>query len=203
MVMSGRAATVIAALTLLVVANADSADSNGMFATKSVGTLDCQRYLDVSDYGERDFILFAGYLGGYITAYNQLTPETFDILPWQSIETLLVLLKNYCRQNSDHSIYLATAQMIQLLKPDKIEELSPLVEVRVDDQTLTIYQDTLRRVQDKLIELGYYDGASDGAFGPDTQGALEKYQADRELPPTGLPDQVTLFSLLSGLPPEE
>lgn len=49
----------------------------------------------------------------------------------------------------------------------------------------------LRRAQRLLRELGYYDGAIDGLYGPRTHRALRDYQLDHGLPVTGRLDEAT------------
>ncbi len=49
--------------------------------------------------------------------------------------------------------------------------------------------------QEELAALGYYDGAIDGAFGPMTSTALQRYQQDNGLAVTGRLDRNTRASL--------
>jgi hypothetical protein len=53
----------------------------------------------------------------------------------------------------------------------------------------------IRSVQAALRRLGIYSGQVDGILGPETQRAVEDYQAQNKLPLTGQPDQ-TLNALL-------
>ncbi len=53
----------------------------------------------------------------------------------------------------------------------------------------------LKFVQEKLNELNYYDGESDGFFGAKTSAAIVKYQEDKNLKKTGTWDLVTLNEL--------
>lgn len=56
-----------------------------------------------------------------------------------------------------------------------------------------------RRVQAALRELGYYDGAVDGVFGPETRAAIRRYQHEIDASMTGTltPDEAT--RLVAGL----
>ncbi|MDD5198896.1 MAG: peptidoglycan-binding domain-containing protein [Terrimicrobiaceae bacterium] len=56
-------------------------------------------------------------------------------------------------------------------------------------------QATLVRIQAQLARLGYYRGEVDGAFGPLTSSAIQRYQADYGLPVTGRLDRRTLVTL--------
>lgn len=49
--------------------------------------------------------------------------------------------------------------------------------------------------QQELAGLGYYGGAIDGAFGPQTSYALQRYQRDYGLPVTGRLDRPTRANL--------
>lgn len=53
----------------------------------------------------------------------------------------------------------------------------------------------LRESQQQLKSLGYYDGAVDGLWGPETQAAVERYQRERGLSATGRIDSPTRASL--------
>jgi peptidoglycan hydrolase-like protein with peptidoglycan-binding domain len=58
----------------------------------------------------------------------------------------------------------------------------------------------VRDVQARLKALGYYGGAVDGAWGPGTRAALERFQRDRRLAVTGQLDQATVTAM--GLDPD-
>jgi hypothetical protein len=58
---------------------------------------------------------------------------------------------------------------------------------------------TVQATQERLAQLGYYNGPVDGIFGPTTRDALAKYQIDNQLDVTGSLSPDTLQSL--GVPP--
>jgi peptidoglycan hydrolase-like protein with peptidoglycan-binding domain len=58
----------------------------------------------------------------------------------------------------------------------------------------------VREVQSRLQQFGFYRGPVDGAWGPDTQAALERFQRVRGLDVTGQPTPATLTAL--GLRPD-
>jgi len=58
---------------------------------------------------------------------------------------------------------------------------------------------TVEATQERLAQLGYYDGPVDGIFGPTTRDAVAKYQIDNQLDVTGSLSPDTLQSL--GVPP--
>src|SRR5579875_3511843 len=57
-----------------------------------------------------------------------------------------------------------------------------------------------RRVQAALHLLGYYGGAVDGIFGPQTRAAIRRYQHDAGVPQTGTLTPQQAARLLAGLP---
>lgn len=56
-------------------------------------------------------------------------------------------------------------------------------------------QAEVRQVQERLQELGYYEGAIDGIHGPKTAEAMREYQRAQGLPVTGTFDQETTQAL--------
>lgn len=74
----------------------------------------------------------------------------------------------------------------------------------VDPATVSGYLDgereTLRQAQQRLIALGILKGGADGAYGPKTEAALRKYQAENGLVESGHLDAAT-FALLTYIDP--
>ncbi|MGE0225976.1 MAG: peptidoglycan-binding protein [Acetobacteraceae bacterium] len=64
----------------------------------------------------------------------------------------------------------------------------------------TLQRSSIRAVQDRLRALGFYQGATDGIWGPGTQGAIERFQQGRGLQPNGQLNPATVSAL--GLAPE-
>jgi Putative peptidoglycan binding domain len=76
--------------------------------------------------------------------------------------------------------------------------------VQPDDNTATdngaqVADTTVEATQERLAQLGYYNGQVDGIFGPTTRDAVAKYQIDNQLDVTGSLSPDTLQSL--GVPP--
>lgn len=57
--------------------------------------------------------------------------------------------------------------------------------------------DTVRGVQGRLRDLGYYLGEVDGILGPRSARALRRFQQDQRLEPTGKADDATKLALRS------
>jgi N-acetylmuramoyl-L-alanine amidase len=76
--------------------------------------------------------------------------------------------------------------------------------VQPDDNTAAdngapVADATVEATQERLAQLGYYNGPVDGVFGPTTRDAVAKYQIDNQLDVTGSLSPDTLQSL--GVPP--
>ena len=66
----------------------------------------------------------------------------------------------------------------------------------------TIYKlgdsgDAVKRMQDRLAELGYTETETDGTFGEGTEKALLRFQQENNLLETGMADEITMTLLLS------
>lgn len=66
-------------------------------------------------------------------------------------------------------------------------------------QAAAAVRDYTTALQQALTDLGYYDGAIDGVYGPETVAAVEALQEANGLPPTGTVDKATEAALRAGL----
>lgn len=74
-----------------------------------------------------------------------------------------------------------------------------VLALAVEARAQTTWPD-IASVQERLVELGYDAGAADGLLGPKTRAALRAFQADRDLPVNGRPDETTLRALFGKAP---
>ena len=188
------------ALTWSLPFSARAATDSGEFAVKGIGIQKCADFTKAYQARSQGAFVFAGWIDGYISAYNRSQPGTFDAAPWQSVDVLLALIHNHCSGAPDERLYGVVHAMLDFFKEQRLTESSPAVEASAGDQKITLYKEILRRAQEKLAAAGVYNGTPDGLFGPKTQAAFEAYQEKQNLPKTGLPDQQTLVSLF-GLKP--
>jgi hypothetical protein len=175
-----------------------AADAGGSFAVRGAGSAPCAKFTKDKAAGSRDFYVFAGWLDGYLSAANQMREATYDLAPWQTTELLLRLLDDYCAQHPQVGFSLAARRLTEALDGQKLAEASELRRIEHKGRFTLIYADVLMRAQQRLKELGLFTGATDGAYGPQTREAIERFQSDRKFEATGLPDQRTLAALLGG-----
>jgi len=185
----------VAALMCGVPLAAVGADKNGRFGIKGAGTASCERYLEERGKRSEPYYLIAGWVNGYITAANLYEKDTYDLLAWQDSKLINALLETHCKKHPKQQIHLSVRSMVEQLKKSRLREMDVLVEAKADKNSIRLYRDTLRRVQTKLVEQGFYKGGVDGKFGLGTKKALEVFQLKHKLKKTGLPDQTTLYAL--------
>ncbi|MGF1640486.1 MAG: peptidoglycan-binding protein [Rhodospirillales bacterium] len=191
-----RLLTVIGLLS--AAAPAIAADTTQTFALRGVALTSCEQFLKAMQERQENVLVAGGWMEGYITAVNQFTADTFDIAPWQSTQVLLGLVARNCERNPQAGFFQIVDSMVKFLTPARLRTQSERVLADTGSGAqMYLYRDTMRDVQTKLIELGFLKGGADGQFGPMTRSALESFQKSQQIEATGLPDQNTLFRLLS------
>jgi len=84
-------------------------------------------------------------------------------------------------------------------------QTSPPVSAAAAPQPLTVMAPqqsaAVRDTQQRLSELGFYDGAVDGVWGPETRAAVERFQRNRGLAVTGDLNPRTTSALRASAPP--
>ena len=178
-------------------AHVGAADSSGHFALRGVGLATCEQFLQAAEERQENVLLAGGWLEGYITAINQLMPETFDIAPWQNTDTILALVKHNCERNQDQRFFAVVTAMVEFLAENRLREQTDRVLAEADGQRVMLYASIMKDVQQTLINKGHLQGAADGQYGAKTRAALQEFQEKENIQVTGLPDQMTLWRLLS------
>jgi hypothetical protein len=173
-----------------------AASAEGGFAVKGNGAAPCSRFVEALEAKDAEFYVFAGWIEGYLTAINQFSPETYDVAPWQSTEVLTMMMNAYCRQRPNDLFSAGVNRMAQALQAERLTRPSRLFKAENGSgASVPIYEAMMLRVQEALIAKGYLPAPADGAYGRQTRLALERFQRERSLPVSGLPDQRTLHQL--------
>lgn len=184
----------VAACTMVTAAHAATAD--GKYVVKGAGNGSCARFHSEREKKSLVYALFAGWIEGYLSSYNEHTAKTFDIAPWQNVDLLAALLDNFCKEHPDISFKNAVDSLINALAPNRLQTASERVEADAGKNKMMLFEAVLVEVQKALAKQGYYKGKVDGQFGDGTRTAIEAYQKAEGLQVTGLPDQLTLYRLL-------
>ena len=183
------------AFLFLTAVGAQAADDGGHFAIKGAGLMDCRQYTTARTQKSPVVYSLLGWLDGYITAQNELSPDTFDVAAWESTDLFSRILDSHCRDHPDDRFFSVVRSVVTEIRARRLKKDSPLIPVRNGNDVMVLYQETLRRAQAALAKLGLYDGEADGQFSDQTERALALFQSKNGIKATGLPDQVTLWRL--------
>lgn len=175
---------------------AQAADEEGSFAVKGAGLQNCKGFQATFDQGSPDLGIYVGWVEGYATALNQANDGIFDIVPWQTGETLMRLLWVSCEAlGPETKLIAATVGMLQSLAGNRVAQTSQVVRFHNGERSVLLYEEILRRAHLRLSDLGY-DLPSDSAQMTNVSvQAFKDFQIQQGIPVTGLPDQETLIKL--------
>ena len=193
------ATSLIGALLILLVPGTGRAnDGNNQFAVEGAGRLDCASFTKArTDKGSAEYQRLIGFVEGYLSAANRYEPNTFDLSPWHNAAAFDLILEKHCSENPDEVMIAVVQKMVGALRPLRVANFSPLVEVGTGENRAFVYETILRRTQAALRSRGLYDGEEDGNFSPKMRDALLAYQRSADLYETGVPDPATLWTLLN------
>ena len=99
-------ATVLLLLSALTMNDAGSADAKKRFSVRGVGTTTCSKYLqdrnlDAAEKSDQ----YADWFTGFLTAYNWLKPDTYDITVNYDSKHLLRYLDLHCGRNPKDKVF--------------------------------------------------------------------------------------------------
>jgi hypothetical protein len=99
-------ATAFLLLSALAMNEAGSADVKQRFKVRGLGATSCGKYLEARNLdakkSEEDY---ANWFTGFITAYNWLRPDTYDISQDHNAHALLRYLDLHCGRNPKDKIF--------------------------------------------------------------------------------------------------
>jgi hypothetical protein len=173
-----------------------AADPDGDFNVKGEGLQSCESYLDAAKNRDAAHLLYRAWLNGYLTRFNQATPGTFDLAPWQTIDELASLIGDYCRARPQHDLVTAATAMAVLLYPYRQVSADDRLELSGGGATVEVPKETLKQAQAVLKSQGYYSGAIDGLYGPMTAEAIRKFQEASGVEQTQILDKPTLWAIV-------
>lgn len=172
------------------------ADSNGEFAIKGAGQKTCAGFLNALDERSPDVALYAGWIEGYVTGFNQFRDGMFDLTSWQTTETLISLMQSVCSQVAAETRFMdAFYKLVKQSTIGALSEHSDASVLRNEGRSVIVYRDILAMAKERLSAEGFETGSDPADFGPPEIDAFKDYQMKKGLPTSGLPDQQTLFSL--------
>lgn len=186
----------VAVALLVQGAIVSAADQDGLFSIRGAGLLTCKTYVEEREAASDAYVMIGGWLDGYITAVNELSAQTFDVLPYESTELLTILIDRHCEDNPSDILFAVTNSLLAKLFDDRLQSSSAFVDVRVGVDQVRLYTNIIERIQTALTAAGFLDDGAAGRWNLETQDALARYQESEGMEGTGFPDQATLWSLL-------
>ena len=96
--------------SLLTAPAAHSADSKGNYAIWGAGRQSCNQFLKAADKPELE--RFKNYLMGYLTAFNTLSEDTYNITAGENLSSAVTWLKGYCDLHQIESYDRAIQQFV-------------------------------------------------------------------------------------------
>lgn len=175
---------------------AAAADAQGRFVPKGYGSLPCTQFIKLlQDKKEAEISQVADWLNGFVSAYNVLTAQTYDVSPWHTDSVVIELVARACDQNPKEALVNAAHGIVRLMGETKLAAAEQLIEVKSGDRTVRIYPTVLKQAQATLVKLGLLAGTPDGSYGPKTKTAIEAFQDRVKLQKTSVPDVDTIFAL--------
>ena len=182
--------TGIFALAIIASASLCAKDSNGSFAVKGVGALNCNDFIGAAAKDTPELQQYAGYLAGYVSAYNELNPETFDLLPWQQLDTVMLLILQRCKQSPGSSVAGVVSQIARYFAENKVNLATDKIEVKGPELSVYLYPSVITQIKQALAKRGYET--------EDLWAAMAKYKQDKLLVGTHPFEQLILMKLLYG-----
>ena len=183
-------------MALLISQGAMAADDKEQFALRGAGLITCAIYEKEREAKSEAYLMTAGWIDGYITGTNQHSPETYDILSFETTELLTAILAKHCKTNPTDRVFAVLKSLFMKLQQDRLQALSKKIEVVVGERKTSLYVEVLKRIQEQLTSAGFYKGKINGTYGQLTIKAMEAFQRSAKFNPTGFPDQMTLWRLL-------
>ncbi len=97
-------------LSLLTALLAYAEDTDGNHAVWGIGQSSCHSYTKAREAGE--YSDYKIYLMGYLTAYNSLIPETYNIAGTKDLNEVLAWIDTHCKKTAMDSYEHALKQMV-------------------------------------------------------------------------------------------
>lgn len=173
-----------------------AADSTGNYAVRGVGTMNCAQFVNAVDGNTPELRAFVSWMEGALTAINRLTPNTFDVVPFNSPGAVAAIVLRQCRERPTMGFDAAVRATVDTLGRARVTTNSPWVEMTVGQNRVTLRAETIAALQARLQSLGLMTTPPDGRFSMATREAIKRFQQVRRLPVTELPDPDTVFLLL-------
>ena len=174
-----------------------AADEKGEFGIRGAGLVTCSIYTREREARSQIYYIIAAWMDGYITGANEHADDTYDIVSFESAELLGALVNENCKKHPQASVFVVLRAILQKSAENRLTAPSKKVEVAIGDRKVFLYEEVLKRAQQKLASAGFYKGPITAEYDARTQEAIKAFQSSIGLEPTGFPDQLTLWRLFN------
>lgn len=105
-------ATALLLFSGLAVGDVSGADANKRFSVRGLGATTCSKYLEERNLDSEGSEQYAHWLTGFLTAYNWLQADTYDIATNYKSNGLLRYLDLYCGRSPKNKIIDAATSFV-------------------------------------------------------------------------------------------
>ena len=106
-------AAIFALALVLLNGSAKAADADGLFMVEGAGGSSCERYGQAVAARDAAFIAYAGWIDGYLSAFNRYEQGVFDITAWQGTEILMAFQARKGVKETGNPDQLTLASLLQ------------------------------------------------------------------------------------------
>ena len=107
-------------VSLIAVFPSYAEDTNENYAVWGIGQSSCHSYTQAREAGEyTDYKL---YLMGYMTAYNSLIPDTYNITGTRDLNEILAWIDAHCKKTEMDSYEHALRQMVTEMRETRLKK---------------------------------------------------------------------------------
>ncbi|MDX1734060.1 MAG: hypothetical protein R3228_06830 [Halioglobus sp.] len=166
-----------------------AADATGQYAAKGVGGVECSKFIDAAQQGGAEALgEYAGFVAGYTSAFNENTAQLFDAWRWQSLDTVMLLLLQRCRQDGSLMFSRVVAELTRYLAQSGLPAKEDLQRVGDEKRGFYLYRSAYEELLAALKRHGY---DVDNPY-----AALMQYRVDNDVRAGKNVHQVLLLRLI-------
>lgn len=185
-------ALLLGALINVLPVTSFAADNGGRYALEGPGRVSCKAFAEM-DASADQMNLLAAWTLGYLSAHNRVLSDTFDLTPWQNIESILGLARQFCLSNAEATYEESLQELMRFLAPDRLQAAEPIVQIGSGPLQAVVYSSTIKEARQILHREGYALPENDNGLAT----TLKQFQRNNALPETGILDQATLLLLFT------
>ena len=102
--------TFLCVLGLILPLQTQAADTEGNYAVWGIGLKSCFRYTQARE--KDDYDNYTNYIKGFLTSFNMLSAETYNITGGKPFNELLEWIDDYCETQPIHALEQGLLEMI-------------------------------------------------------------------------------------------